>query len=55
MGKRPQRGTTLVAIGSQKLPGAVFLMRPSVMRTARSTTDDMMPRRDVRERTRRGR
>jgi hypothetical protein len=54
-GNRCQRGPILVGITSHKLPGASRLMVPSAMMTARRTNEDMIPRREVRERMRSGR
>ena len=54
-GNRLHRGAKLVGITSHKLPGASRLMVPSAMMTARRTNEDMIPRREVRERIRSGR
>jgi hypothetical protein len=54
-GNRPNLGVQLVGMTSRKLPGASGLIAPSAMRTARTTNEEKMPRREVRERRRRGR
>lgn len=54
-GNLRHRGDQLVGMTSQRLPGAFRLMLPSAMMTASKMKEDMIPRRDVKERIRRGR
>lgn len=50
-----QSGSQFVFIGCHKLPGAVVLIVPSAMITDKSTIDDKIPKREVKDSSRRGR